>query len=243
VLQAAGLESGAAHVAFTGLDQCTEEGEVTPFGGSIPLTKALGPEVLLADQMNGEPLPPAHGYPLRVIVPGYIGARSVKWLSAITVQSQPSTNYFQARTYRLYPSRIRSETAPEHGFSLGETPVNSAVCEPSEGALVDGPRVLVRGYALTGGTREIERVEVSLDQGATFVTARLADGQQVGAWRLWEIELALEPGVHELAVRAWDSAAGTQPEGPEAIWNLKGYLNNSWHRIRFTVTGADQQSP
>jgi DMSO/TMAO reductase YedYZ molybdopterin-dependent catalytic subunit/glyoxylase-like metal-dependent hydrolase (beta-lactamase superfamily II) len=240
VLQAAGLESGAAHVAFTGLDQCTEEGEVTPFGGSIPLTKALSPEVLLADEMNGEPLPPAHGYPLRVIVPGYIGARSVKWLSTITVQSQPSTNYFQARTYRLYPSRIRSETAPEHGFSLGETPVNSVVCEPGEGAVVDGPRVLVRGYALTGGTREIERVEVSLDQGATFVTARLADGDQVGAWRLWEIELELEPGVHELAVRAWDSAAGTQPEGPEAIWNLKGYLNNSWHRIRFTVTGADQ---
>jgi sulfite oxidase len=218
------------------LDRCTEEGEMTPFGASIPLTKALAPEVLLADEMNGKPLPPAHGYPLRVIVPGYIGARSVKWLATIAVQDQPSTNYFQARTYRLYPSRVRSETTQEQGFSLGETPVNSAICQPGHGAVVSGPRVLARGYALTGGTREIERVETSLDHGASFTTARIPDGHHPCGWRLWETELALGPGVHELAVRAWDSAASTQPESPQGIWNLKGYLNNSWHRVRFTVT-------
>jgi sulfite oxidase len=237
VLQAAGLDTGAAHVAMTGLDRCTEEGEVIPFGGSIPLTKALAPEVLLADKMNGKPLPPAHGFPLRVVVPGYIGARSVKWLATITVQGQPSANYFQARTYRLYPSRVRSETAPEHGFSLGETPVNSVVCQPGAGAVITGGRVVARGYALTGGTREIERVEISLDRGATFTTARLLDGAQAGAWRLWEAELELGPGPYELAVRAWDSAASTQPENGEGIWNLKGYINNSWHRVRFTVAG------
>jgi sulfite oxidase len=222
---------------MSGLDRCTEEGEVIPFGGSIPLTKALAPEVLLADEMNGKTLPPAHGFPLRVVVPGYIGARSVKWLATITVQGQPSTNYFQARTYRLYPSRVRSETTPEHGFSLGETPVNSVVCQPGEGAVVTGPRVLARGYAVTGGTREIERVEVSLDRGVTFVTAKLLGGGRAGAWRLWEAELELGPGPHELAVRAWDSAASTQPENAEGIWNLKGYINNSWHRLRFTVAG------
>src|SRR5919109_3825544 len=238
VLQAAGLEAGATHVAFTGTDRCTEEGEVIPFGGSIPLAKALAPEVLLADQMNGQALPPAHGYPLRVIVPGYIGARSVKWLSTITVQSQPSTNYFQARTYRLYPSRVRSEATPEHGFSLGETPVNSVFCQPADGAVVTGPRVRARGYAITGGTREIERVEVSPDRGETFITARLLGRGQAGAWRLWEAELELGPGPHELAVRAWDSAASTQPESAEGIWNLKGYINNSWHRARFTVAAG-----
>jgi sulfite oxidase len=237
VLQAAGLETGAGHVALTGLDRCSEEGELIPFGGSIPLTKALAPEVMLADEMNGRPLPPAHGFPLRVVVPGYIGARSVKWLATITVQSQPSTNYFQARTYRLYPSRVRSETTPEHGFSLGETPVNSVVCQPGQGAVVSGPRVHARGYAITGGTREIERVEVSLDQGVTFTTARLLNGGEAGAWRLWEAELELGPGPYELAVRAWDSAASTQPEHAEGIWNLKGYINNSWHRVRFTVAG------
>jgi hypothetical protein len=75
------------------------------------------------------------------------------------------------------PSRVRSETTPEHGFSLGETPVNSVVCQPVEGAVVSGPRVLARGYVITGGTRDIERVEVSLDRGETFVTARLDRGQ------------------------------------------------------------------
>jgi sulfite oxidase len=236
VLQAARLDTGAAHVAMTGLDRCTEEGEVIPFGGSIPLTKALGPEVLLADEMNGKPLPPAHGFPLRVVVPGYIGARSIKWLSTITVQSQPSTNYFQARTYRLYPSRVRSETTPEHGFSLGETPVNSVICQPGQGAVMAASRVLARGYAITGGTREIERVEVSPDRGETFITASLLGAGQAGAWRLWEAELELGPGPHELVVRAWDSAASTQPENAEGIWNLKGYINNSWHRVQFTVT-------
>jgi hydroxyacylglutathione hydrolase len=243
VLQAAGIETGATHVAFTGLDRCTEEGEVIPFGGSIPLAKALAPEVLLADQMNGRALPPAHGYPLRVMVPGYIGARSVKWLATITVQSQPSSNYFQARTYRLYPSRVRSETAPEHGFSLGETPVNSVICRPGQGAVLMSPQVLASGYAITGGTREIERVEVSLDRGATFLTARLLGGGQAGAWRLWEAELELGPGPYELAVRAWDSAASTQPESAEGIWNLKGYINNSWHRVRFTVAGGQAHDP
>jgi DMSO/TMAO reductase YedYZ molybdopterin-dependent catalytic subunit/glyoxylase-like metal-dependent hydrolase (beta-lactamase superfamily II)/rhodanese-related sulfurtransferase len=236
VLQAAGLATGAAHVAFTGLDRCTEEAEVTPFGGSIPLAKALAPDLLLADHMNGKPLPPPHGYPLRVIVPGYIGARSVKWLATITVQDQPSTNYFQARTYRFYPSGVRAETTPEHGFSLGETPVNSAICQPGQGTVINQPHVLARGYALTGGTREIERVETSLDHGASFTTAAILDGHRSCGWRLWETELTLDPGVHELAVRAWDSAASTQPESPQGIWNLKGYLNNSWHRVTFTVT-------
>jgi sulfite oxidase len=96
----------------------------------------------------------------------------------------------------------------------------------------------VSGYAITGGTREIERVEVSLDRGATFQTARLRGGGKAGAWRLWEAELELGPGPYELAVRAWDSAASTQPESAEGIWNLKGYINNSWHRVRFTVAGG-----
>jgi hydroxyacylglutathione hydrolase len=238
VLQTAGLETGAGHVAFAGLDRCHEEGEVIPFGASIPLVKALAPEVVLADEMDGKPLPPAHGYPLRVVVPGYIGARSVKWLSQITVQEQPSTNYYQARTYRLYPKRVRSETTREHGFSLGETPVNSVICEPREGEVVSGPTVLVRGYAITGGTREIERVELSLDRGETFVTADLLDGGQAGAWRLWEAELEVGRGPAELVVRAWDSAASTQPESAEGIWNMKGYINNSWHRVCFSVSGG-----
>jgi sulfite oxidase len=97
-------------------------------------------------------------------------------------------------------------------------------------------RLRSRGYAITGGTRRIERVELSLDQGKTFLPAELLDEADPGSWRLWEADLEVDPGPGELAVRAWDSAATTQPEDAAKIWNLKGYLNNAWHGIRFTAT-------
>ena len=234
ILQAAGVDEEAGHVAFAGLDRAEEEGELTEFGGSIPLAKALSPEVVLADEMNGEPLPPLHGYPLRVVVPGYIGARSVKWLSTIAVQRDPSANYFQARTYRLFPSRVRSEASTgEQGTPLGELPLNSAVCRPLDGQAVHGP-LRARGYAIAGGLRLVERVELSLDGGTTFLPTRLLDGASAGSWRLWETELEVQAGAGKLAVRAWDSSASTQPEDAAKIWNLKGYLNNAWHHVSFT---------
>src|SRR5438270_191922 len=114
---------------FNGLDEAERHGHRFQFGGSIPLEKAMHPEVLLADTMNGAPLPPVHGAPLRVVVPGYIGARSVKWLSRITLQEAPSDNYFQATAYRLFPAAVRPETVVwETGMMLGESPVNSAIC-------------------------------------------------------------------------------------------------------------------
>jgi sulfite oxidase len=236
VLFAVGVNVETGHVAFTGLDRMEEEGELTEFGGSIPLEKALAPEVLLADEMNGEPLTSVHGYPLRLVVPGYIGARSVKWLAGVTVQSLPSANYFQARTYRLFPSNVRTETAiREHGIALGKLPVNAVVCAPLSGEAVNGP-VRARGYALTGAGRRVERVEISVDGGETFTPVELDAGAEPGSWRLWETELDLGPGPAELVVRAWDSAASTQPEDASRIWNLKGYVNNAWHRVRFTVT-------
>jgi len=103
LLRLAGVAPDAGHVALTGLDDVERRGAVFGFGGSIPLAKALGSEVILALEMNGEPLAPAHGAPLRLVVPGVIGARSVKWLGEITVQDEPSDNYFQAVAYRLLP--------------------------------------------------------------------------------------------------------------------------------------------
>ena len=227
VLEAAGLESATGHVSFTGLDEVEEDGEVLEFGGSIPLETALLPNVLLADELNGQRLSPVHGYPLRVVVPGTIGARSVKWLSTVTVQSEPSSNYFQARAYRLFPAYMRSESeACDRGLELGDFPVNAVTCEIRDG--------VARGYALTGGQRRVERVEVSLDGGETWASAELLDDGAAGSWRLWQAKLEPEGIARELVVRAWDTSASTQPESVAERWNVQGHVNNAWHRVALT---------
>jgi sulfite oxidase len=236
VLLAAGSAPEARHVAFTGLDQAEAEDGLLEFGGSIPIEKALSPEVILAFGMNGEPLQPAHGFPLRVVVPGYIGARSVKWLSTITVQTEPSSNYFQARGYRLFPPHLRARCVDAAGLALGEVSVGSALCRFA----ADAPRgrVLLEGYALAGGSRTVERVDVSLDDGETWAIAALSGPAEPGVWRLWRSEVEVRPGPNEAVVRAWDSAANTQPEHAGKIWNPKGYVNNAWHRFPFTAEAS-----
>ena len=232
VLDATGVAPEARHVAFTGLDPVSGHDERARFGGSIPLDKALAADVLLAWAMNDEPLRPEHGYPVRVVVPGYIGARSVKWLSTVTVQAEPSSNYFQARGYRLFPPDARAEErAAGDGLELGELPVNSAFCRLAPGE--ETPLELVaEGYALAGGTRTVERVDVSVDGGENWAVATLAGPARPGEWRLWRVAVAAGPGPIEGVVRAWDSAASTQPEDPANLWNPKGYVNNACHRAR-----------
>ena len=229
VLLAAEVETGARHVAFTGLDEA--EGERGSFGGSIPLEKATSGDVVLAFGMNGEPLPPLHGFPLRVVVPGYIGARSVKWLSTITVQDGPSSNYFHARAYRLLaPEGAVQGRASGASLPLGELSVTSTLSRVGDG----GPpgKIVAEGYALAGGTRTVERVDVSLDEGKTWALAQLGAPARPGSWRLWRSELDDDDAATSVVVRAWDSAANTQPEEAANIWNPKGYVNNAWHRVR-----------
>jgi sulfite oxidase len=131
VLSASGLKSEAGshlHVEFCGLDETERLGKRFNFGGSIPLTKALANEVILAYEMNGEPLPPAHGAPLRMVVPGYIGARSVKWLERIIVQAEPSQNYFQRKAYRLFAPEVRANNVKwDEGMMLGEMNITSVI--------------------------------------------------------------------------------------------------------------------
>ena len=224
VIRWAGPLDGARHVCFEGADEAITAGGRSRFGASIPLDKALGWEVLLADRMNGAPLPLEHGAPLRVVVPGYIGARSVKWLTRITLSGEPSDNWFQARDYR------------RNGESLAALELNSAITEPAEGAIVKAGRLVVRGYALAGPDRRVERVELSSDGGESWSPAGLLpDDASAWSWRLWRASLDLRPGEHELAVRAWDDAASTQPSDPGAIWNEGGYMNTAWHRVRLTA--------
>jgi sulfite oxidase len=230
VIAVAGPRAEAEHVGFEGADLCPEAQPAQRFGGSIPLDKACRPEVLLAWAMNGEPLQPVHGAPLRVVVPGYIGARSVKWLERIEVRAEPWDGYFQHVVYRLLPE---DETpAPGAGMPLGLVALNADVLSPADGDVVAVGPVEVRGYAFAGGERHVARVDVSLDGAATWTQAELLDDLGRWAWRHWRITVDLAPGEHEIVVRAWDSSAATQPEDEASLWNPKGYVNNARPRIK-----------
>jgi sulfite oxidase len=234
VLVAAGAsETSKFHVAFESLDECEIEGRKFRYGVSIPMTKAVSPEVLLAYAMNGEYLTPEHGAPLRVVVPGFAGVRSPKWLSKITVQDAPSSNYMQAEDYKLFPSKITKQTAdPSKGVTIDEMPLNSAICEPASNSKLKSGTTLVRGWAVATG-RSIARVDVSLNGGHHWVQAEIEhDEAAPWSWTFWQIAIELPKGEHELSVRAWDSAGQTQPASVDDVWNFKGYLCSSWHRIR-----------
>ncbi len=243
VLQAAGIDPAADQqlfVAFEGLDitgrHNRQHDRRILFGGSIPIDKAMSPEVILAYEMNGAPLTPAHGFPLRAVVPGYIGARSVKWLSRIRVAATPSDNYYQSHAYKLFAPDVNSETVDwDAGLMLGEMSVNSVICWPHNGMTIPAGSIEARGYAITGGNRHIARVDFSGDCGKSWITADLLGDARPWTWRFWRARLNLTPGEHQLVVRAVDSAANTQPEDLRSIWNFKGYMNNAWHRIKVAV--------
>lgn len=234
VLAAAGVRPEAQHVALTGLDTIAKNGEIIDFGASIPLDKAMSKDVLLAYEMNGEPLPPEHGFPLRLIVPGYIGARSVKWLGKITLQTHPSDNYYQAHAYKLFPPHVTKETVDwAQGRMLDEVFLNSVICTPENHSRLLSPDITLKGFAISNNG--LDRVEVSTDGGWHWQVADLTAQNGDWAWTFWELPCQLERGTHELVVRAFDAQGLTQPASPAAVWNFKGYMNNAWHRVYVTV--------
>jgi sulfite oxidase len=237
VLRAAGAHTGRdQHVAFAAPDVSPLASPPQPYGASIPLPKAMSEEVLLAWDMNCEPLPRIHGGPVRVVVPGYIGARSVKWVSAVTVQTEPSDNYFQATAYRILPPEFDPDTAgPGDGISLSSVAVNCDFLAPEDGAVVSAGPLMVEGYAFAGDDRGVARVDVSVDAGRTWRQADLAPEQSRWSWRRWSIPVVVTPGPLHLLARAWDTTGALQPESAAALWNPKGYANNSWARL--SVTG------
>jgi len=234
VLTQAGLRPEAAHIEFLAPDIAQGATPPQPYGSSIPVHKATAAEVLLAWAMNGEPLPAVHGAPVRVVVPGYIGARSVKWVQRIRALAQTSDNYFQAVAYRLpTPGADHGGTVPDPGIALGAVPVNSDILSPEDGKSVPVGPTTVTGFAF-GGEDGITRVEVSVDDGRNWHQARVEDELSRWAWCSWQITVDVPAGAVRILARAWTSAGLTQPESAEELWNPKGYLNNSWARVHLT---------
>jgi sulfite oxidase len=197
--------------------------------------KALASETILAYEVNGAALPAVHGAPLRAIVPGYIGARSVKWLGHIKLEREPSPSHHQRRAYRMLQHGGPSDAAWDTSPAIDGVCVTSAICSPLDGSVVAERPVRLRGYAVASEGASITEVAVSADAGASWQTASLAATPSVWAWRLWKATLDLSPGVHTLTVCATDSTGATQPSDLSSVWNARGYMNNAWHRITIRV--------
>ena len=230
ILRAAGADFADTHIQFEAADEF-EPG--TRYGASIRAAKACDEDVIVAWAMNGAPLSAEHGHPLRVVVPGYAGVRSPKWLTAIRVAAHASDSPIQAADYHLLPP---GETDIAAGLLIDELPLNAAICEPARNArLAPGGHVL-RGYA-AASARSIARVDVSADGGRHWRQAVLEPDATASrwSWTFWSCPLDLAPGEHELVARAWDSAGQTQPADPADVWNQKGYLCAAWHRVAVTV--------
>jgi sulfite oxidase len=237
VLDAAGVQpDDGLHVAFAAPDVAEEARPAQPYGSSISLSKAMSEDVLLAHQMNGGPLPRAHGGPVRVIVPGYIGARSVKWITAITVQTEPSQNYFQALDYRILPPEADPDrVAPGDGISLSTLALNCDILVPAGNQKIPAGALTIRGYGIVGDGHSVERVDVSLDNGRTWQQADLQPASSRWTWRPWTLTAEVTPGPLRVIARAWDDTGALQPESPVSLWNPRGYGNNAWARIDCTV--------
>jgi sulfane dehydrogenase subunit SoxC len=233
LLKEAGVEDGAVEVSFAGLDRGVEHGLEQRFERSLSLFEALRPDVLLAYEMNGEPLLPQHGFPVRLLVPGWYGMASVKWLAEITVLDRPFQGFQQLQAYRLRQSE------DEEGTPLGRMLPRSLMLPPGIPEFETRRRVVAAGACpLEGrawsGFGEIESVEVSADGGESWAAAELEhDVDSPWAWCAWRCEWQADPGEHELWCRARDEAGNVQPLEPE--WNLGGYANNAVQRVPVVV--------
>jgi len=250
------------HVEFIGVEDLPNKvgpgpfkdepwGKQVKYGTSIPLTRAMNPayDVIIAYEANGEKLLPDHGYPVRLIIPGYIGGRMIKWLKKINVIPHETKNHYHYHDNRILPPHVTAEQSlkeewwyrPEYIFN--ELNINSAMASPLHNEELSIAKNIdktynVSGYAYTGGGRMITRVEVSTDGGIHWKLATLdrkeepTDHGMFWCWTWWDFELKVADlvGCKEIMCRAWDESNMTQPDHP--TWNLMGMGNNQCFRLK-----------
>jgi sulfane dehydrogenase subunit SoxC len=234
LLEEAGLRDDAVEVLFTGLDRGVEGGVEQDYERSLPVAEALGADALLAYAMGGAPLPPQHGYPLRLVVAGWYGMAHVKWLRAITALTEPFQGYQQAVGYRMYDADGNAGAPVTRMMPRALTIPPGIPDFLTRARVLDAGARLLEGRAWSGWA-PVQRVEVSVDGGETWADAQL--GRELGerAWRGWSWEWDAAPGEYVICSRATDGAGNVQPV--DAPWNLKGYANNGVERIPVTVRG------
>ncbi|KAA8498927.1 Nitrate reductase NAD(P)H [Porphyridium purpureum] len=255
LLLAADVDLGKGkHVCFVGAEDLPKG----KYGTSIPISLALDVfgEVLIAYENNGMRLTPDHGFPVRVIIPGWIGGRMVKWLKEITVTEEPSDNYYHFYDNRIMPPHVTAELAEKEGwwrrpeYLFNELNINSAIGSPNHDERMDlsagSKRYTMRGYAYSGGGRKITRVEVSMNGGKAWDLAEVHRWEEKFShttkfgryycWVFWTMEVdtfrflesAIDTG--EIVCRAWDESNNSQPA--TLTWNLMGMGNNPHFRVK-----------
>jgi sulfane dehydrogenase subunit SoxC len=232
ILQETGLGGDAVEIVFTGLDRGVEGDEVQYYQRSLTIDEAIRDEVLLVYEMNGEPLPPQHGYPLRLLKPGWYGMASVKWLDRIEAVAEPFQGYQMVRAYRY------SQSAADPGEAVDVIRARALMIPPGIPDFMTRDRLVNAGpVTLTGkawaGHGGVSRVQVSVDGGATWSEAQLGDSASSYAWRSWTFAWNATPGVYILQVRASDAEGNAQPA--EQQWNFGGYGNNGVQRVKVIV--------
>jgi DMSO/TMAO reductase YedYZ molybdopterin-dependent catalytic subunit len=233
LLEEAGISPRAVDVVFTGADHGAERGVEQDYARGLPVAEAMDPATMLAWGMNGSPLPPQHGAPLRLVVPGWYGMQQVKWLTRIEVLEEPFTGFQNATAYRL-------KVDPDDvGEPVTRIQPRALLTPPGWPDFMTRERFVRAGSVeLTGrawsGRAPVTRVEVSTDGGATWADAELEPSDHPFAWRAWRYAWTAEPGPAELLVRATDEL-GAQPVEQE--WNRQGMANNLVQRVPVTVLG------
>jgi len=223
----------AHHVAFEGSDP---NGASPPYVRSVPIAKALDPNTLLVFEMNGQPLPILHGFPVRALVPGWVGSANVKWIRAIHLVEQEWNGPYMKDLYRINPVPInpadKSYNFSQDFIPTTVFPVYSFFTNPVTGDVLTAGSVTFTGVAYAGETG-ITTVEISLD-GGPWRPAQITMPGSAYAWYQWAFPTTLASGRHELAVRATDWRGRMQPR--TALWNPQGYFNNSWDVLAVTVS-------
>ncbi len=237
VLNKAGVKSGVVYTAHVGADaHLSGDPEKLPISRGLPIGKALTDNVLIAYEMNGGPLHLMNGAPLRLVVPGWPGSCSQKWLTRIYLRDIVHDGPKMTGTAYRVPNRPvepGEEVAKEDFVIIERMPVKSLITSPETGATV-GKTVEVRGHAWSGD-REVELLDISMDFGVTWQRATLDSPVNEGAWQNWRTEVTFpQAGYYEIWARAADSEGEMQPFAIN--WNPKGYLNNTMHRIAVRVS-------
>ena len=227
ILEQAGLKETGKHIAFEGFEKALGSSGIK-FIRSIPVDKAMT-STLLTYEMNGEPLPHKHGYPMRVLALGWYGTNNVKWLNKITVMDKPYEGFFMDTVYRVY----QKGEDPKAGKVMNEINVKSIITQPIKGESLPPGKVVIMGVAYAG-ERDVVKIEVSLDAGKAWQEASFIGPHEPYAWRQWQyVWDAREKGVYTIVACATDSQGKKQPI--DAAWNVLGYGNNGMKEHAVTV--------